>query len=474
MQPKMKLYGGAAGGAMQPKKKEKIVWEPTERQAEFLSASEFEVLYGGAAGGGKTDGLLIDALGIQHGAWEKRAYQAIILRRTYPDLKDIIDRSQEIYKEFHPGAKYDKTSHVWTFPSGARIEFGHIQRDIDRLRYRGRAFQYVGWEELTLWPTSAPYLYLMSRVRSSDSSIPLYVRATTNPDGPGFAWVKKHWRIANDGTATRFEVELFDVENGNKRIRSRRFIPAKLSDNKHLGDDYRTNLLLLSEEEQRALLLGRWDTPQIKGAYYTKEMDEARSSGRICKVPHVPSLPVDSFWDLGLSKASGTTAIWLHQHVAMQNRFIKCVEGDDKPLSFYGKWLLDQPYVYGTHYLPHDADHRRLGKDDVRSWKEMLEELLPGHKFEIVPRVDDVSVGIQMTKDRFSSCYFDQEGCADGIAALENYRREWDEQLQVYRQKPLHDWASNYADSFRQFGQGWQPSPGRSKTPRQRASWRTV
>lgn len=438
-------------------------WEATEKQAEFLAATEFEVLYGGAAGGGKTDGMLVDALGLSPAAEgkpahvEKRAYQGIIFRRTYPDLKDIIDRSHEVYKDYDRRAKFDKQAHVWQFPSGARIEFGYIQRDVERFRYRGRAFQYVGWEELTLWPTDAPYVYLIGRVRTVDKSIPLYVRATTNPDGPGFRWVKERWRIPVIGTATRFEVEMKDGETGETFTRSRRFIPAKLRDNPHLSSEYRANLLLLEEEDQRRLLRGLWEAPKIKGAYYTEEMQRARDDGRVTKIPYLRSAPVDTFWDLGLSKDSGTTAIWCGQHVAMQQRFLKCYEAHGESLDHYVKWLLDTGFAFGRHFLPHDAGHRRLGKDNIKSWKQMLEELMPGHTFVLVTRVEDVWAGIQQTKARFDEACFDQDGCAEGIAALENYRREWDEDSQAYRNHPLHDWTSNYADAFRQWGQGWRP-----------------
>lgn len=427
-----------------------VAWKPHPKQSEFLSAAEFEVLYGGAAGGGKTDGLLVDALGLQQDAIGKRNYQAIIFRRTYPDLKDIIDRSHEIYGAFAPNAKYDKAAHVWHFASGARIEFGFIQRDIERFRYRGRAFQYVGWEELTLWPTMYPYIYLMSRIRTTDSSLQCYVRGTTNPDGPGFKWVKDYWRIQVHGRATKFDVQIDDEETGQHFTRTRRFIPARVEDNPSLGQDYLITLAMLPEEEKNALRKGRWETPRVKGAIYENEMRAAREAGRICKVPHQQGLPVNTFWDLG---ANDTTAIWCHQWVALQNRFLTCMEASMEGLSFYVKWLLEQPYVYGTHYLPHDADHKRLGKEDTRSWKEMLEALLPGHTFEIVPRVEEVGVGINLTRDKFGNSYFDDEKCAEGISALENYQYKWDEDQQVFRSTPLHNWASNYADAFRQFGQ---------------------
>ena len=459
---------------IQTPEQEDVCWRPTAKQKLFLAAAEFEVLYGGAVGSGKTDGLLVDALGMQYDAIHKREYQAIIFRRTFPDLRDIIDRSEVIYKDVAPSANYDKQQHVWKFPSGARIEFGVIERDVDRLRYRGRAFQYIGWEEITLWPTQVPYLYLMSRVRTADSSIPLYVRATTNPDGPGHKWVKERWRIKNSGVSTLFTEVLKDPETGKFLTRSRRFIAARLSDNPHLDENYRVGLLLLDDDVQKALILGRWDTPQIKGAFYTKEIDKVRESGRLTQVPHQQGVPVDTFWDLGVSE-NGTTAIWLKQKVAFQQRFLACYENHGESLAHYAKWLLDQPYVYGKHYLPHEADHRRLGKEDIKSYKLMLEGLMPGHRFEIVPRVSDVEVGIQLTRDKFGTCWFDEEGCAEGFSALENYRREWNEQQQTYRDQPLHDWCSNYADAFRQFGQVDEPTPLRNTRKKtHRSNWRTA
>lgn len=440
---------------------EDVAWRPTAKQALFLSASEFEVLYGGGVGSGKTDGLLIDAMGLQHSAITLRGYQGIIFRKTYPDLKDIIDRSHEIYKDYAPGAKYDKQAHVWTFPNakgqsgmGGKVEFGFIQRDIERLRYRGRAFQYIGWEELTLWPTEIPFKYLLSRIRSRITlPIPLYCRATTNADGPGFRWVKERFRIPEAGTETRFTYELEDIETHEKIIRTRRYIPAKLSDNPHVGADYRGNLADLDEDDQLRLVLGIWKAPRVKGAIYAQEMALARREARIGVVPYHPGTPVNTFWDFGLT-TNGTTALWCHQRVALQDRFLKTVEAANQSLSFFVKWLLATGYAFGTHYLPHDASTRRLGKDDTRSYEEMLKELLPGHTFVVVARIPDVEIGISQTRDRFASSWFNdgEDGCADGIAALENYKRKVDEERET-EGAPEHDWTCNYADAFRQFGQ---------------------
>ena len=450
-----------------------IVWTPTDKQAEFLAAAEFEVLYGGAAGGGKTDGLLVDALGLQQSAWENRDYQAIIFRRTYPDLKDIIDRSEVIYKDFEPKAKYDKQAHVWSFPSGARVELGHIRRDAERLNYRGRAFSYIGWEELTLWPTRVPYMYLLSRIRApKTANLSPYVRSTTNPDGPGFKWVKDHFRIPVAGTATRYDIEIKDEETGLEITRARRFIPARVEDNPHLGVDYIATLNLLDEGDRRRLRSGLWEKPEIEGAYYAKQIERVYAEGRLTKVPYEQSVPVNTFWDLGVND---TTAIWCHQRVALQDRFLRSYENSGEPLSHYVKWLLDTGYTFGTHYLPHDAEQRALGKNDTKSKEELLRELLPGHRFEIVPRIEEIGIGIEETRARFSACWFDSEFCAEGFSALENYRKEWDEQRETYRDYPLHDWSSNYADAFRQFGQGYTYRVKQTGGKKTRASsWRTA
>jgi hypothetical protein len=432
---------------------ETVLWEPSAKQSMLLSAVDFEVLYGGSAGAGKSDGLLIDALGLQQDAIGNRNYQALLVRRTFPDLRDLIDRSQELYPYMGGGGKYDKSAHIWVWPSGARIEFGHMQYDSDRFKYRGRAFQYLGWDELTLFPTDIPYRYMMSRVRSIDAAIKCYVRATTNPDGPGFRWVKEYWRIPTEGTSTRFKITTKDPETGEEHEHGRRFIAARLSDNPHLSDSgYRKTLLLLTADEQRALLMGRWETPNIRGAYYAEQMEAARAEGRVCKIPALPAVPVNTFWDLGWND---TTAVWFHQRVGMEHRFIDYIEASGKDLAFFAKSMQDRQYTYDRHYLPHDAENKTLASGG-KSVRSILQDLLPGHSFEVVPRTDSLVSSINQTRAVIPACYFDEDKCADGIAGLEAYRREFDEKLGDFKPEPLHDWASNPADAFRQFAQGYR------------------
>ncbi|WP_036289560.1 hypothetical protein [Methylosinus sp. PW1] len=189
-----------------------------------------------------------------------------------------------------------------------------------------------------------------------------------------------------------------------------------------------------------------------EGTYYAVQLAAARRDGRIGKVPFVSGVPVNSFWDIG---AGDGTAIWFHQKVGAEHRFIGFEEAWGEPYSYFVGKMQSRGWIWGTHYLPHDADHVRQQGTRLASPKQMLEEIAPGWKFEIVPRVDDIQHGIQMTRDAFSKCWFDEETCQSGLAHLAMYRKQWNERLGVWSDVPRHDEHSEAADSYRQFAQGW-------------------
>lgn len=191
-----------------------------------------------------------------------------------------------------------------------------------------------------------------------------------------------------------------------------------------------------------------------EGAIYAKQLREAREQNRICRVPIQSACEVNTFWDLGKNDA---TAIWFHQRVGPENRFIDYYENRLVDLDHYIRVLKEKDYLYGTHYLPHDVEFDMLGMTETR--KEQLE--LAGVKpISVVSRIPNLNEGIEMARKAFSTCWFDEDRCEEGLDALSSYQYEYDEQHKTFRQKPAHNWASNGADAFRQFAQGYRPSAG--------------
>jgi len=236
---------------------ESIVFKANEGpQTEFLAAGELDVLYGGAAGGGKSYAMLVDPLRYCH----KSAHRALILRRSMPELRELIDKSRELYPKAFPGCKFREVEKLWNFPSGAKIEFGFLERDADVYRYQGQAYSWIGFDEITHLPTEFGWNYLASRLRTTDSTIVPYLRCTANPGGVGAHWVKKRYVDPHEPN------KAFEGSDGL----SRKFIPARLDDNPYLAVDgrYEQMLKALPAVQRKQLLEGNWDITE--GAAFTE------------------------------------------------------------------------------------------------------------------------------------------------------------------------------------------------------------
>ncbi len=236
-------------------KSQEVIFKPNGGpQTEFLAASEREVFYGGARGGGKSYAMLVDPLRY----CSRPHHRALLIRRTMPELRDLISKSQLLYSKAYPGAKWREQEKEWRFPSGAKIEFGYAENMTDVLRYQGQSYTWIGIDELPQYPSPDIYNFLRSSLRSVDKDIPVYLRATGNPGNIGSQWVKEMFVDPAEPNSA-FDIKI-DTPVGVKTI-TRRFIPAKLQDNPYLmqTDDYYAMLASLPDIQRKQFLDGDWD-----------------------------------------------------------------------------------------------------------------------------------------------------------------------------------------------------------------------
>lgn len=412
---------------------DEVLWRPTPKQSEFLAATEDEVLFGGAAGGGKSDAIVIDALGAAFDGYKNPRFRSLLIRRTFPQLRELIDRTRSIYPAIDPGAAFKEADKAWEFSSGAKVIFGFCERDADVYQYQGQEYQWIGIDELGHFPTGFVYEYLTSRLRSPDKGLSCYMRATCNP-GP--KWIMQRFGITKSGQPSTVQI---DVEG---RAFKRRFIPSFLSDNSHLdGTGYRERLLQLPDAQKQMLLDGRWDVFDVPNAIYKDEMRKAREDHRIRPVPADPMLKTHTVWDLGF--ADSMSIICAQKGPDGVVRVVDYIEDNRKPLDFYVRALNAKPYDYGTDFLPHDgaSKHFLTGKSAADVLGQMSRSPI------VLPRTS-VEEGIQAARMVFPRVYFDEARTERLVECLQNYKFGINAQTGAYT-TPVHDDNSHGADAFR-------------------------
>ena len=199
------------------------------------------------------------------------------------------------------------------------------------------------------------------------------------------------------------------------------------------------------QDQGLALFRQEWECSfdaAIVGAYYVGELDQAEREGRIREVPYDPALPVSTWWDLGLDDA---TSVWFTQDVGAKIHVIDYGEWTQTPLVEVARQVMNRPYAFSEHGLPHDARARELTTG--RSREEVMRAILG--RVTIIP-LQAVADGINAVRTIFPRCWFDREKTAQGREGLRNYRKRYDEKRRTFDPHPLHDWASHPADAFRQ------------------------
>jgi predicted phage terminase large subunit-like protein len=365
-------------------------WEPTVGpQLDFIASSAYEALYGGAAGGGKSESLLYGVLRDIADPF----YRAILFRRTYPELKkSLIDRSQRPYRAL--GGTYNGSDHAWRFPSGAMIYFSHLEHEHSVESHQSSEYQFIGFDELTHF-TELQYTYMLSRLRGSRR---VRVRAGTNPGGPGHDWVFKRWApwlnrkpdykgVRVDSGKTLFyrnvEGEAQWCERG-PGVLSRLFIQARVEDNPHITDgspQYVEQLKGLDAVNRARLLGGDWLAQPGAGAYYQRGWFRFLDTRPVAPIARVRR------WDLASTENGGDWTVGVRMALLRDRSFVveDVVRKQLRPAGV-------EACILSTAELDGKDVHVSMPQDPGQAGKSQVEayaKLLSGYVFKSAPETGD-------------------------------------------------------------------------------------
>ena len=254
--------------ALQTSKDLEVIWSPQEgTQVALISCPVFEVFFGGARGGGKTESSLGDWLA--HSSTYGEDAVGIFVRRKLTQLQEVIARSKQIFKKL--GGKYNEQRKEWVMPGGARLKFVYLERDSDAQEYQGHSYTRVYIEEVGNFPSPTPINLMRATLRST-AGVPVGMRLTGNPGGPGHNWVKARYITPNPAGYEIFrEEEELEIDGVIRTVSiDRVFIPSKLADNKMLLRSDPGYVIRLRQTGSAALvkawLEGNWDI--VDGAFF--------------------------------------------------------------------------------------------------------------------------------------------------------------------------------------------------------------
>lgn len=325
-----------------------IVWKPNPGgQERALTCPAFEALFHGPRGSGKSDVLLMDfasSVGKGYGP----DYRGLIVREATTELKDIIAKSMKYFPQLFPGAKFNGTTKVWTFPEGEKLWFNYAKTAADYSQYHGAEFGFIGWEELTNHPTDEVYLMLMSCLRSSNKNIPLKYRANCNPGGVGAQWVKSRF------IDTVPEGRVYNDEFG--KTRAHVFLPT--TENTALLEatpDYQNTLRAMTEGNEnlrKAWLYGSWDI--FLGGFFSSVWEpkihvlKSKEFGN----PFAPAFKIPYSWRVQRSFDWGSARPWCVTYGAFCNG--EQPEGLDFTIPVGSVVVIDE--IYGWTGKPNEGD----------------------------------------------------------------------------------------------------------------------
>ncbi len=383
----------------------------------------FRVYYGGR-GGGKSESVCraLLAIGV------KQTIRVLCCREFQASIADSVHKLlADIIRTHGLDQFYTITQASIRGLNGTEFIFKGLKHNANEIKSMA-GIDYCFVEEAEKVSNNSWEL-LIPTIRKEGSSITIVF----NPKNP------------TDPTYQRFVAKTYDDALVKKiSWRDNPFFPEVL--NKE-----RKRLETTDAEAYQHVWEGDFDTRK-NGAVYAKQLAKAKADGRVCRVPYDPASPVFTAWDLGFGDA---TSIWWLQFIGRELRWLECYENAGEQLGHYVEIVKSKPYAYDWHYLPHDGGHGNIRGDSVSKQLHAL-----GLKNIVLPRESDITPGIELLRQTIAYSVFDSEKCKDGLHALDNYGYEWDEERQIFKSKPKHDWTSHYSDCARYAAQAASQQKG--------------
>lgn len=392
----------------------------------------------------KTFSILIDALGLNDTKFGPRYklpfYRALVYKKQYKYLKNIIDEANYLFPKFDKGAVYTSTNMTWKFSSGAEVRFMYFEDFSQVEAIQGDQLAWIGCDEIGQYKDDKIFRYCLSRLRSSQG-MRCYFRATSNPSRS--AWLKNTFKIGPEGYSTKFTEE-YQLSDGTVSKKIYQYIQAMLCDNPHLSTEYEAQLMLLPEDERNALLYGRWDAFDFSDAtIYKKEYQQLETENRITTVRLQQGFDTYVAFDLGWADY---TSVIVFQICGKEMHILESFENNNEQIDWYVAELKRRGYTENIKIIvPHDAAQKSL--QTGLSMQEKLEKFYPANDIKILPRTG-IEDGIKNVREKFPYFYIDKTKNELLLECIKNYERQYNSKTDQYGD-PLHNKYSHMADALR-------------------------
>lgn len=417
-----------------------VIYEPTERQNFFHRCEDDYIILGGSRGSGKSMCSLIEVLGLPYDSHIKGGWQALVLRRTVPQLQELILRARQLYPKIVNGIKFNAQKNTFEFPSGSVITFASCERDEDVEKYRGREFNMILVDELSHFDNDYVWNWLKSCNRNS-KGYPNRMIGTSNP----CMWVKKMCKIDEKGHDTIQTITFHDETTNEDIKKTLRFIQLNLESNPHVSSDYKASLYQ-DEVNRDQFLYGLWKTPPVPGQVLKAELDRFDREGRIYPIVKDPELPVHVFTDIGYSDFTVMVFCqFIGDTINVLNYYENSQESVDHYIAVINRLYPDQAIVH----LPHDGStHESSARTRRDYWKDRVKVSDDTGANGNLPRLSNEE-SWHRVQSNFGRLHFDaNDSCVQFIDHLRQYKRAFIETLGIYTD-PIHDIHSHAYDAMK-------------------------